>query len=150
MVAADEPSMPDAHPDFQALHVAFGRFTCDFQVKDKTFHVSGVTELSPDGRRAISHDAQGVYFSNLWYDRARKLWIDTAIYTFIGLDFTATSPGWSGGQIEFNGLVTLRDRSLPFRTTSTALSGNRSKTVEAVQDVNGDWHTLDTSVCQKA
>jgi hypothetical protein len=145
---ADEPSMPAPHPDFQAMHVTFGRWACTFHlITGKVVPVTGVTELSSDGRRAISHDPYGVYVSNLWYDAVQKLWIETAIYTFDGLDFTATSRGWNGGSVVFNGLVTLRGQSLALRTTTTLVSHSQDRTVEEVQDPNGDWHTLDSSVC---
>lgn len=149
VAAADAPSMPAAHPNFQAMHVSFGRFACEFRIRDKVFHVAGVTELSPDGRRAVSRDPQGAYFSNLFYDSQRTLWINTSIYTFIGLDFTGTSPGWSGGQVVFNGLISMQGRSLPFRATSTELSSGKTKTIEELQDLNGDWSVLDTKLCGK-
>lgn len=59
MAAADAPSMPAAHPNFQAVHVRFGPFVCEFHVKDETLRVGGVTELSSDDRRAVSHDPKG-------------------------------------------------------------------------------------------
>jgi hypothetical protein len=149
--AADEPSMPAPHPDFQAMHVMFGRWTCTFHLfNGKIVPVAGVTELSSDGRRAVSHDPNGVYFSNVWYDAVRKLWIETAIYTFDGMDFTATSRGWGGGAVVFNGLVTLRGQSLPLRTTTTLVSGGRNRTLEEIQDPDGNWRTLDSRVCESA
>jgi hypothetical protein len=147
---ADEPSMPAANPDFQALRVHFGPFKCVFTIKDKTYHLTGVTELSQDGRRAVTHDPDNVYFQNQWYDAQRKLWIKTSIFTFLGLDFSATSPGWSGGQLEFDGLVSMRSNSLPFRAISTPLGGGLTKTVEQMQYEDSNWHVLDTQVCGKA
>jgi hypothetical protein len=147
---ADAPSMPAANPNFQALRVHFGPFKCVFAIKDKTYHLTGVTELSQDGRRAVTHDPDNVYFQNQWYDAQRKIWIKTSIFTFLGLDFSATSPGWSGGQLEFDGLVSMGSNSLPFRATSTALSGGLTKTVEQMQEGDGNWHTLDTQVCGPA
>jgi hypothetical protein len=147
---ADAPSMPAANPNFQALRVHFGPFKCVFTVKDKTYNLTGVTELSQDGRRAVTHDPDNVYFQNQWYDAQRKIWIKTSIFTFIGLDFSATSPGWSGGQLEFDGLVSMRDNSLPFRAISNPLGGGVMKTVEQIQESDGTWHTVDTQVCGPA
>jgi hypothetical protein len=147
---ADEPSMPAPNPNFQALRVHFGNFKCVFTVKDKTYHLTGVTELSQDGRRAVTHDPDNVYFQNQWYDAQRKIWIKTSIFTFIGLDFSATSPGWSSGQLEFDGLVSMRDNSLPFRAISNSLGGGVMKTVEQIQESDGSWHTVDTQVCGPA
>jgi hypothetical protein len=147
---ADAPSMPAANPNFQALRVHFGPFKCVFAIKDKTYHLTGVTELSQDGRRAVTHDPDNVYFQNQWYDAQRKIWIKTSIFTFLGLDFSATSPGWSGGQLEFDGLVSMGSNSLPFRAISTPLSGGLTKTVEQMQEGDGNWHTLDTQVCGQA
>ena len=147
---ADEPSIPAPNPNFQALRVHFGPFKCVFTIKDKTYHLTGVTELSPDGRRAVTHDPDNVYFQNQWYDAQRKIWIKTAIFTFLGLDFSATSPGWSGGQLEFDGLVSIRDNSLPFRAISNSLGGGVMKTVEQIQEQDSNWHTLDTQVCGPA
>ena len=143
--------MPAPHPDFQAMHVMFGRWSCTFHLfNGKVVPVAGVTELSSDARRAISHDPYGVYVSNLWYDAVRKLWIQTSIYTFSGMDFTATSPGWSGGQAVFDGLVTLHGDSLPLRMTMTLPNRGQQKTVQEIQDSNGRWHTLLTSLCANA
>ena len=147
---ADAPSMPAANPDFQALRVHFGPFKCVFTIKDKTYHLTGVTELSQDGRRAVTHDPDNVYFQNQWYDAQRKIWIKTSIFTFLGLDFSATSPGWSGGQLEFDGLVSMRDNSLPFRAISTPQGSGLTKTVEQMQEGDGTWHVLDTQVCGPA
>jgi hypothetical protein len=146
--AAGQPSVPAPHPDFQAMHVLFGRWTCTFHFSDgKSMTISGSTELSSDGRRAIRHDAYGQYFQNLWYDAARRLWLETSIITPYGIDFTATSPGWSGGEAVFTGLVTLRGQSLSLRTSTTLLSQRQNKTVEDVQDAKGEWCMLDTTVC---
>jgi hypothetical protein len=149
--AADEPSVPAPHPDFQAMHVMFGRWACTFHLfNGKSEVVAGITELSSDGRRAVTRDPYGVVFTNLWYDAVRKVWIDTSINTLDGLDLTATSRGWSGGVLVFNGYATLHDRSLPIRSTTTLLSRSQDKTVEELQDPNGVWHMVDWSVCGNA
>jgi hypothetical protein len=149
--AADEPSMPAPHPDFQAMHVTFGRWTCTFHLPEgKSAVIAGVTELSSDGRRAVTRDPYGVVFSNLWYDAVRKVWIDTSINTFDGLDVTATSRGWNGGVMVFSGYATLRGQSLPVRSTTTLLSRGQDKTIQEIQDPDGVWHAVNWSVCGNA
>jgi len=33
--------------------------------------------------------------------------------------------------------------------SSTEIGSGKSRTVEELQDVNGDWHTIDTQICGK-
>lgn len=137
--------------DLGAMKFMLGTWSCSGQAIDGTpFHITETTKLSPDGSRLVTHDSSGKVSTELYYDAARKLWVENAVNGNDGSNSIQTSPGWTGNSIVFIGQVNINGvQSLGYRSTWIKLSESETKQTDELQGPNG-WMQFDSASCAKA
>jgi hypothetical protein len=143
--------MGRAATDFSAMNFMLGTWTCSGKALDgSAFHLTETTKKSADGTRFVTRDSSGKVSTELRYDEARKLWLESSVNANDGSNSSETSPGWEGDKLVFTGQVNIKGmQSLDYRSTTTKLSATRTEQVDEIQGPTG-WMQFDTATCDKA
>jgi hypothetical protein len=127
-----------------------GTWLCTSKALDgSTIHTTLVTRLSNDGTRMVTRDTQGAGTTTMWWDVAKKQWIQTTA-TSKGSG-VQTSPGWTGNSLVFVGTQEVNGIPVGFRNTTTKVSDTQMQATDELSPPStGQWVTVDTTVCAKA
>jgi len=127
-----------------------GTWSCSGQaIGGATFRVTDTSKMSADGTRLVTHDSSGQVTTELRFDAARKLWVETSINANDGSNSSETSTGWDGDTLVFTGQVNFKGiESLGYRGTTTKISATQTKQLHELHGPTG-WMQVDTATCEK-
>lgn len=135
--------------NMSSMTFMLGTWSCSGKALDgSTFQTTQITTLSKDGAKLVTRDSEGKGTTTVWWDAAKKHWVQTA-ETSKGSGFQ-TSAGWSGNSLVFLGTLQLAGApEVGFRSTTTKVSDTKLQVLDELA-VSGSWLETDSATCAKA